>query len=111
MARSRSDSFVVTVRVVHSLPDVCEITGPMLSQQNLTDPEESIHAAMDFGLPLDGDPEVLHQAQRCLVAYIGWLLDEAAARYPSWARDELRRAIKRLVEVQTAAQYVIPRLH
>ena len=115
MARPRSDTFTLTLRVVLSLPDVQDMAEPMLepmlTEKHLADPDESVDAAMDYPLPLDGDPETLHQAQRCLLTYIGWLLDDAPARYPSWAEDELQRAIRRLVEMETAAQGACPKLH
>ena len=121
MARSRSDSFTMTLRVVLALPDVRDTPEPLLTkldrpepvltEQHLADPDESVDAAMDYALPLDGDPETLRQAQRCLLAYIGWLLDDAPARYPSWAKDELQRAIRRLVEVETAMESACPKLH
>jgi hypothetical protein len=111
MARSISDSFTLTLSVVLSLPEIHDIPEPVLTEQHLADPDESVDAAMDYALPLDGDPETLRQAQRCLLTYIGWLLDDAPARYPSWAEDELQRAIKRLIEVETAAEGACPKLH
>ena len=111
MARSISDSFTLTLSVVLSLPDVQDIPEPMLTEQHLADPDESVDAAMDYALPRDGDPGILRQAQRCLLTYIGWLLDDAPARYPSWAKDELQRAIRRLVEVETAVESACPKLH
>ena len=111
MARSISDSFTLTLSVVLSLPDVQDIPEPVLTEQHLADPDVSVDAAMDYALPRDGDPEILRQAQRCLLTYIGWLLDDAPARYPSWAKDELQRAIRRLVEVETAVESACPKLH
>jgi hypothetical protein len=113
MARPRSDSFTMTLRVVLSRPDVRDMPElePVLTEQHLADPDESVDAAMDYALPRDGDPEILRQAQRCLLSYIGWLLDDAPARYPSWAKDELQRAIRRLVEVETAVESACPKLH
>jgi hypothetical protein len=111
MARSISDSFTLTLSVVLSLPDAQDIPEPVLTGQHLADPDESVDAAMDYALPRDGDPEILRQAQRCLLSYIGWLLDDAPARYPSWAKDELQRAIRRLVEVETAVERACPKLH
>ena len=106
MARSHSQSFTVTVRVV-----LAESLGPVLTELNLADPEESVHAAMDYLLPCDVSSEVLRQAQRHLLSYIGWLLDDAPARYPSWSKDELCRAVRRLVELETATETARPPLH
>jgi hypothetical protein len=108
MSRSRSHSFTVTFRVVVTLPDVVDIPGPALSEQNLANPDKSVDAAMDDLLARDASPEILHQAQRCLLAYIGWLVDDAPARHPSW---ELQRALRRLVEVQAAAKTARAKLH
>ena len=111
MACSRSHGFTVTIRVVVTLPEDCETSGPLLTEKNLSDPDESADAAMDYRLPRDANPEILCQAQRTLIFYIGWLLDEAPARYPSWAKDELQRGVRRLVEVETAAKTARPGLH
>ena len=111
MSRSRSHSFAVTFRVVVVLPDVVDMPGPALSEQNLADPDKSVDAAMDDLLPHDVSPEILRLAQRCLLAYIGWLVDDAPARHPSWAEDELQRALRRLVEVQAAAKTACAKLH
>jgi len=111
MSRSRTHSFTVTLHVVVAPSKDCEMPGPALTEQDLVDPDESVNAAMDYELPRDGSPEILRQTQRCLLIYIGWLVDEAPAQYPSWAKDELQRAMRRLVEVQTAAKSACPRLH
>jgi len=63
MSRSRSHSFTVTFRVVVVLPDVVDMPGSALSEQNLADPDKSVDAAMDDLLPRDASPEILRQAQ------------------------------------------------
>ena len=83
----------------------------MVTEENLADPDTSIDAAMDYTLPHDGNPEIFRQTQSRILAYIGWLLDDVRARYPSWAEDELQRAMTRLVEVQMAAEHPRPKLH
>jgi hypothetical protein len=103
MSRSRFLSVTVTLHVAVVPPDVWQNPLPALTEQSLADPEESLHAAMDYLLPRDRNPEVLRHAQRRLLAYIGWLADEAPAQYPSWAKDELHRAMRRLVEVEAVA--------
>ena len=110
MPRSRSHSFTVSFRVVLSLPDEIE-PGSLVNEENLADPDTSIDAAMDYALPRDGTPEIFRQTQRRILAYIGWLLDHARERHPSWAEDELQRAMTRMVEVQTAAEHARPKLH
>ena len=111
MASFRSHSFDVTFRVVLALPDVSETLEPMLTEQDFADADQSVDAAMDNLLPRNASPEILRQAQRCLLAYIGWLVDDAPARHPSWAEDELQRALRRLVEVQAAAKTACAKLH
>jgi len=103
MSLSNYRSVTVTLHVALAPPDLCQNPLPALTEQSLADPEESLHAAMDYLLPRDGNPEVLRHAQRCLLAYIGWLVDDAPAQYPSWAKDELHRALRRLVEVEAVA--------
>ena len=51
---------------------------------------------------------MLRQAQRCLWKYIAWLYEEAVPRRPSWAPDEINRAVRRLVELQVAVRKVRP---
>ena len=112
MASSRSHSFDVTFRVVLTLPDVSETLGPVLTEQDFADPDQGVDAAMDYLLPCNASPEILRQMQRCLLAYIGWLVDDAPARHPSWAKDELQRALRRLVEAEAAAaESACPSLH
>jgi hypothetical protein len=111
MSRSRLQNVTVTLHWVVAPPDVRENSAPVLTEQNLADPDESVDAAMDYRLPSRGSPEILRQAQRCLLLYIGWLVDEAPAQYPSWAKDELQRAMRRLVEVEAVAESACPHLH
>ena len=54
--------------------------------------------------------EVLRQAQRCLFRYIAWLDKEALPRHPSFARDEINRAVRRLAELEVAAKAAGPTL-
>jgi hypothetical protein len=103
MSRFRFLCVTVTPHVAVAPPDVWQNPLPALTEQSLADPEESLHAAMDYVLPLDRNPEVLRHAQRCLLTNIGWLVDEAPAQCPSWAKDELQRAVRGLVEVEAAA--------
>jgi|ERR1700677_1806467 len=107
---SPSHSFTMTIRVVLAPVDVEETLEPVLTERDLADPDENVNAAMDYLLP-QGNSEILRQAQRCLLAYIGWLVNDAPARYPSWAKDELRRAVRRLVEVEAVAERARPQLH
>ena len=109
MSRSRSHGVIATLHAIVA-PPIYEIPEPVLTEQHLADPDESFDAAMDYLLPR-GSPETLRQAQRFLLTYIGWLVDEAPAQYPSWAKDELQRAVRRLVEVEAAAKSAVPRLH
>jgi hypothetical protein len=111
MSRSRLHGFTVTLEVVVAPPDVWENPGPTLTEQNLADPDESFDAVMDYLLPQDGNAEILRQAQRRLLTYICWLMDEAPIQYPSWAKDELQRAVRRLVEVEAAANGACRTLH
>jgi len=110
MSRSRSHSFTMTLRLVLAPLDVEEILEPALTELDLADPDQNVNAAMDYVLP-QGNSEILRQAQRCLLAYIGWLVDDAPARYPSWAKDELGRAMRRLVEMEALAERARPQLH
>ncbi len=81
MSRSRFLNVTVTPHGAVAPPDVWQNPLPALTEQSLADPEESLHAAMDYVLALDRNPEILRDAQRCLLTYIGcgWLADEAPA--------------------------------
>ena len=111
MSRSQSYNFTVTFRGVLVLSEIEDMPEPPLTEQNLADPEKCVDAAMDDRLTHDASPEILRQAQRCLLGYIAWIQDEALARHPSWAEDELQRALRRLVEVQMAAKTACQKLH
>jgi len=89
MPHSRSHSFTIALRVVVLLPDDEIEPSSIVTEQNLADPDTSIDAAMDYALPHDGNPEIFRQTQSRILAYMGWLLGEVRARYPSWAEDEL----------------------
>jgi hypothetical protein len=88
-----------------------ELMGPALSEDDLADPERDVDAAMDHRIPRSASTELLHCAQRCLFRYIAWLYEEALPRYPSWAKDEVNRAVGRLVELRGAARAARPARH
>ena len=66
---------------------------------------------MDYRITREASPQLLHQAQRQLLLYIGWLHEEAAPMHRSWAVDEIGRGVRRLVEVQAAAKIARAKLH
>lgn len=111
MARASPHALTAKPRTILTLPNVRELRGPVLTEQNLADPDEGIDAAMDYWIPPDASRETLRQAQRRLFVHIAWLLDEALPGHPSWARDEMRRAVRRLVELQAASKNSRPKLH
>ncbi len=111
MRRARSKDFIATLHADLALRELRDAVAPVLSARELGDPEKSVDAAMDHRLPRDASPELLRQAKRCLLEYIGWLLKEARVSHPSWAKDEVQRVVRRLVEVQAAAKGAQPKLH
>ncbi|MGD0640533.1 MAG: hypothetical protein ABSC22_07280 [Roseiarcus sp.] len=84
---------------------------PTMTDQGLQDPAIACDVAMDYKIPPNARVETLALAQRCLVAYLAWLHDEALPRHPFWAKTEIYRAVKRLVQLQMAAEAAQPTLH
>jgi len=91
--------------------DFVELMVPALSEDDLADPDRDVDAAMDHRIPRSASAEMLRYAQRCLLKYIAWLYEEALPGYPSWAKDEVNRAVRRLVELRVAARAARPRTH
>ena len=88
---------------------ICEMLGPELTEQQLTDPDQAIDAAMDCRISRNASPELLRQTERTLFEYIAWLLDRALPLHPSWVDDQIRRAISRLVELKMLAKSAHPK--
>jgi hypothetical protein len=82
-----------------------------MSEKALADPDLDVDAAMDHWIPSGARPEMLRQAQRCLWKYVAWLYEEALPSRPSWAPDEINRAVRRLVELQGVVGKARPTLH
>jgi hypothetical protein len=91
--------------------EIVALTGPALSEADLADPDRELDAAMDHWIPSTASRETLRQAERRLVNYVAWLQEEASARHPSWAEDEVNRALRRLVELQAAERAARPPMH
>lgn len=91
--------------------DIVELIGPALSVTDLADPDRNVDAAMDHWIPSGASPEMLRQAQRCLLEYVAWLREEALPRHPCWAKDEVGRALRRLVELEAAVRAAEPTIH
>jgi hypothetical protein len=90
--------------------DIVERVDPVLSENDLSDPDLEVDACMDHPIPADAGTDLLRQAQRRLLRYIAWLGEEALPRHPSFARDEINRAVRRLVELELATT-ARPTLH
>lgn len=91
--------------------DIVERVEPVLSENDLVDPDHEVDACMDHRIPAGASVDLLRQAQRRLLRYIAWLGEEALPRHPSFARDEINRAVRRLVELELAAKTARPTLH
>ena len=91
--------------------DLVALTGPALSENDLADPDRDVDAVMDHWIPSSAGPEMLGRAERCLFVYVAWLYEEALPRHPSWAPDEINRALRRLVELRVAARFACLTLH
>ena len=113
MTMAHTGSSLLTAKLTALLAprDLVALIGPALSENDLADPERGVDAAMDHWIPASASLEMLGQAQRCLFKYLAWLYEEALPRHPSWAPDEINRALRRLVELQVAARSARPRLH
>ena len=104
MRRNNPYALTETVRYLCALRERLDAIEPVLTEISLEDPKSDIDAAMDHRIARDASPLLLRKAQRCLLLYIAWLHDEVAPQHRSWAEDETRRAVRRLVEVQAAAK-------
>ncbi len=109
----RSNPRTLTARSrIFGAPQAClAMPEPTLTEKSLADPDTGFDAAMDYCIPRDASPPLLRQAERCLLGYIAWLQDEAMPQHRSWANDEIQRAVRRVVEVRTAAKAARARLH
>ena len=111
MAQAGSSQYTAKLVALLAPHDLVALIGPALSENDLADPDQDVDAAMDHWIPSSAGLEMLGQAQRCLFKYVAWLYEEALPRHPSWAPDEINRALRRLVELQVAARSARPRLH
>jgi hypothetical protein len=111
MAQAGSSHLAAKLIALLAPRDLVVLIGPALSENDLADPDRDVDAAMDHWIPSSAGLEMLGQAQRCLFKYVAWLYEEALPRHPSWAPDEINRALRRLVELQVAARSARPRLH
>ncbi len=102
MAQDNSRLIAVRSTAPIARRDVVALTGPVLSEADLADPDRDVDAAMDHRIPVGASAEMLRQAQRRLFRYLAWLFEEASARHPSWAEDETNRALRRLVALEAA---------
>ncbi|MGO4872046.1 MAG: hypothetical protein ACLPGW_15805 [Roseiarcus sp.] len=96
---------VAALALVEATPE------PVMTDAGLQDPAIACDVAMDCKIPHNARVETLVLAQRCLVAYLAWLHDEAMPRHTFWAKTEVYRAVKRLVQLQMAAEAAQPTLH
>ena len=111
MAQARSSQQTAKLVALLAPHDLVALIGPAMSEKALADPDLDVDAAMDQWIPSSASPEMLRQAQRCLWKYVAWLYEEALPLCPSWAPDEINRAVGRLVELQVAARKARPTLH
>jgi hypothetical protein len=111
MAQARSSHHTARLVALLARHDLVALIGPAMSEKALADPDLDVDAAMDHWIPSGAGPEMLHQAQRCLWKYVAWLYEEALPRHPSWAPDEINRAVRRLVELQVVVRKARPTLH
>jgi hypothetical protein len=70
---------------------------PTLQEPLLRNPNTARRAVMDYTIPEDASPELLRQAARCVLEYIGLLLDErrsakaTADRYVGRRGEDVKR--------------------
>jgi hypothetical protein len=111
MARADQRPFTAKLAALLAPRDPVALMDPPLSENALGDPNLDVDAAMDHWIPSCASHEMLCQAQRCLLKYVAWLYEEALPSHPSWAPDEINRAVRRLVELRVAARKARPTLH
>jgi len=111
MAQPDQSHFTAKLAAPLAPRDLVSLMGPPLSEKALADPDLDVDAAMDHWIRSSASHEMLGEAQRCLMKYVAWLYEEALPRHPSWAPDEINRAVRRLVELRVAARKARPTLH
>ena len=111
MAQARSSHHTAKLVALLAPHDLVGLIGPAMSEKALADADLDVDAAMDNWIPSSASHEMLGQAQRCLLKYVAWLYEEALPSHPSWAPDEINRAVRRLVELRVAARKARPTLH
>jgi hypothetical protein len=111
MAQAGSSQHTAKLVALLAPHDLVALIGPAFSENDLAAPDRAVDSAMDHWIPSSASPEMLRQAQRCLLKYVAWLYEEALPRRPSSAPDEINRAVRRLVELQVAARSARPTLH
>ena len=110
MTQATARSLIAKTLTLLARLDAVERIAPVLSENDLADPDLAIDASMDHRIPGDASADLLRQAQRCLFGYIAWLDKEALPRHPSFATDEINRAVRRLAELEVAAKAARPTL-
>jgi hypothetical protein len=110
MNQATSRSRIVKIFTLLTRRDIVEQADPALSENDFADPDLEVDASMDHRIPGGASAEMLRQAQRCLFRYIAWLDKEALPRHPSFAKDEINRAVRRLAELEIAAKAARPTL-
>jgi hypothetical protein len=93
---------------IRDLKAVCPLMRPALEESMLRNPRKAREAVMDYKIPEDASPDLLRQAARCVLEYIGSVLDERPAR---WTTAELARAVRRLVEFEARLKVARPKPH
>jgi hypothetical protein len=104
MIQATARSLIAKTLTLLARLDAVERIAPVLSENDLADPDLEIDASMDHRIPGNASADLLRQAQRCLFRYIAWLDNEALPRHPSFAKDEISRAVRRLAELEVAAK-------
>ena len=110
MDQSTSRSRIAQTITLLTRLGIDEFIDPVLSENDFADPDLEIDASMDHRIPGSASAEMLRQAQRCLFRYIGWLEKKALPGHPSFAKDEINRAVRRLSELEVAARVARPTL-
>src|ERR1700688_3355548 len=110
MARADQRHFTAELGALLAPRDPVALMAPRLSENAIADPNLDVDAAMDHWIPSCASHEMLAQAQRCLLKYVACLYEEALPSHPSWAPDEINRAVRRLVELRVAAKKARPTL-
>ena len=96
MTQATARSLIAKTLTLLARLDAVEQIAPVLSENDLADPDLEIDASMDHRIPGNASADLLPRRSG--------VYSEHCPRHPSFAKDEINRAVRRLAELEVAAK-------